>query len=180
MELDYLLFLRSIRSGNFELHKFSIRRLLPWMFTLDRYNYARWLSIHLCDMENLHKTDPCVYDEFSKYGNFVISRTKNPFSAMGIDHRHEQLNKDVKGNGGMIGLTEDPEKFRCWSVCSPETARVVKEFEKVSVLNQVHDTGHEFHHHEHSDSFQKRFAGHVKDLSSEFIRPVWKPVYCSR
>ena len=38
------------------------------------------------------------------------------------------------------------------------------------MLNQVHDTGHEFQHHEHSDSFQKRFAGHVNDLSSEFIR----------
>ena len=83
MELDYLLFLRSIRSGNFELYKFSIRQLLPWMFTLDRYNYAHWLSIHLCDMENLHETDPCVYDEFSKYGNFVISRTKTPFQQWG-------------------------------------------------------------------------------------------------
>ena len=26
---------------------------------------------------------------------------------MGIDHRHEQLNKDVRGDGGAIGLTED-------------------------------------------------------------------------
>ena len=28
---------------------------------------------------------------------------------MGIDQRHEQLNKDLKGDGGMIGLTEEME-----------------------------------------------------------------------
>ena len=124
-------------------------------------------------MENLHKTNPSVYEELKNNGNFVISRTKNPFSAMGIDHRHEQLNKDIKdikGSGGMVGLTEDPEKFRRWSVCSPEIARVIKEFEAQSVLNMEHNTDHEFHHHEHSASFQTRFAKHVEDLTSEFVQ----------
>ena len=42
-------------------------------------------------------------DKFEANRNFVISRTKNGFSSMGLDQRYEQLNKDVKGNGRMIG-----------------------------------------------------------------------------
>ena len=39
------------------------------------------------------------YEEFVNNGNFVVvHRTRNLFSAMVLDQRHEQLNKDVKGN----------------------------------------------------------------------------------
>ena len=67
-------------------------------------------------MEMLDKTDPTIYEAFMTNGSFVVCRTKNSFSAMGIDQRHEQLNKDVKGDDGIIGLTEDEEKLRRWMV----------------------------------------------------------------
>ena len=31
----------------------------------------------------------------------------------------------LSGNGGIVGLTEDEDKFRRWQICSPEVARVV-------------------------------------------------------
>ena len=49
---------------------------------------------------------------------------------MALDQRRKQLNKDIKGDGGMAGLTEDEEKFRHWAICSPEIARAVAEFEE--------------------------------------------------
>ena len=52
-----------------------------------------------------------VYQEFEDSGNFVVARTLNRFSLTGMDQRHEQLNADIKGPGGAIGLTEDDEKF---------------------------------------------------------------------
>ena len=58
-------------------------------------------------MEMSDKTDPMIYEEFISNGNFLVSRTRNSFSAMGIDQRNEQLTKDVKGDGGTVGLTED-------------------------------------------------------------------------
>ena len=128
IELDYLLFLRSIRSRNFELYVLSIAKILPWLFALDHYHYARWLSIHLHDMQRLEQTDPQIHHKFCMKGNFVVSRRKKSFSSMGIDQRHEQLNKNLKGDGGMIGLTEDEEKLRRWMICTPETARAVYEF----------------------------------------------------
>ena len=55
MEMDYLLFLRSIRSRKFDLYVRSLDKLLPWVFAFDHYNYARWISVHQFDMEMLHK-----------------------------------------------------------------------------------------------------------------------------
>ena len=124
------------------------------------------MSVHQFDMEILHRTNPLVYEEFHANGNFVVARTNNDFSSMALDQRHEQLNKDIKGDGGMVGLTEDEEKFRHWTICSPEIARAVAEFEEGTVLQQKQHGS--FHHHEDSNSFQIRFAKHVNDLLTEF------------
>ena len=98
MEQVYLLFMRSIRTASFDLYVYSLEKLLPWIFALDHHHYARWLSVHHYDMQMLQTTNPDIYEEFKVNGNFTVKRTKNPGSAMGLDQRHEQLNKDVKGN----------------------------------------------------------------------------------
>ena len=66
---------------------------------------------------------------------------------MGLDQRHEQQNKDVKGDGGFLGLTENEEKLRRLIVCVPEVA--VSEFEAAPVLKKEENT--------ETPSFQKRF-----------------------
>ena len=137
MEKQLLLFLRSIRTGIFHLYQKSLINLLPWWFAHDHYNYARWLTVHAYDMSILNKTNPSMYEAFSTEGRFVVSRTKNPFSSIGIDHCHEQLNKSVKCDGGAVGFTEDEDKFLHWMVCGPEVARVVSDFEAASVLQKI-------------------------------------------
>ena len=51
------------------------------------------------------------------------------FSAIAIDQAHEQNNAHVKGDGGAVGLTENPSALRRWMVSGPEMARVIGEFE---------------------------------------------------
>ena len=85
---------------------------------------------------------------------------------MELDQRFEQLNKDVKSDGGMVGLTENEDKLRRWTICSPEISRAVVQFEKGIVLEPKDHTI--FHHHEDSDSFKARFSKHVSDLTTEF------------
>ena len=53
-------------------------------------------------------------------GTFVISGTRNPSSSMAIVQRYEQLNKDMKGDGGAMALAEDENKVLRWMVCSPD------------------------------------------------------------
>ena len=47
-----------------------------------------------------------------------------PSSSIALDHAHEQLNSEVKGEGGAAGLTE-----KRWMKSGPEVARMTKEFE---------------------------------------------------
>ena len=44
---------------------------------------------------------------------------------MAIDQAHEQNNATVKGDGGAIGLTENPTALCCWMVSGPEMARLI-------------------------------------------------------
>ena len=98
-----LSFVRSIRTGNFKLYKDSKQSLLPWFFALDHINYARWLSVHLMDMLSLHKVNESVAQCFES-GMFVVRKIETPFSSIGIDYAHEQNNKCVKGDGGLMML----------------------------------------------------------------------------
>ena len=88
LELLFLLFLRSQREGKFDLYVESLGKIIPWMFALDHYNYARWMSFHVKDMLALHDTCPAVHDEFVK-GNFVTQKSQHKFSALALDQVHE-------------------------------------------------------------------------------------------
>ena len=113
--------------------------MIPWFLALDHFPYTRWLSVHVSDMM-LEITNPDVYQAFNEFGCLVVSRTKKPFSSMELYQRHEQHNKDVKGDGGLLGLTEDEEKLQRWMVCGPEVARAVAEFELSSILRKEETT----------------------------------------
>ena len=94
-ELIILIFVRSLREGNFELYKDALTMLIPWFFALDHPNYARWLPIHVRDMMVLDSVVPNVANEF-KDGHFVLHKSHSKFSSIAIDQAHEQNNKLVK------------------------------------------------------------------------------------
>jgi hypothetical protein len=80
-------------------------------------HYIWWLSVNVFDIKMLPATNPDIYQAFQELGCFVVWRTRNSFSSMGLDQRNEQQNKDVKGDGGFLGLTENEEELRRWMVC---------------------------------------------------------------
>jgi hypothetical protein len=43
---------------------------------------------------------------------------------------HEQLNAMVKGDGGVIGITENESSFRRWMVAGPEIAQLLIDYRK--------------------------------------------------
>ena len=71
-------------------------------------------------MKMLPATISDIYQAFLDFGCFVVSKTMNSFSSMGLDQKHEQQNQDV-----FLGLTENEEKLRCWMVCGLEVRRAV-------------------------------------------------------
>ena len=97
-------------------------------------------------------------------GNFVVQRSTHPFSSMAMDQSHEQLNKSIKGEGGAVGLTEDPVALRRWMIAGPELSRVVTKFE--DTLSDVSPSSNK--HHEQVPHVQTTFAKDVKSLVATF------------
>ena len=127
-QLTILLFVRSLREKNFQLYKDACKSLAPWFFALDRTHCARWLPVHIRDMECLETEIPAIVVEF-KNGNFVVNKTNRAFSSLPIDQAHKQNNKIVKGDGGAIGLTDSSTQLLRWLVSGPEMSRINNDFE---------------------------------------------------
>ena len=127
-ELTILQLVHAIRNANFSQYQESLMSLIPWMFALDQVNYARWLAVHIRDMSALHITHPAIHAQFC-LGSFVAHKSNRVFSSIALDQAHEQVNALVKGEGGAVGLTENPSALRRWMVAGPEIARMVQEFE---------------------------------------------------
>ena len=162
MELVLLLLIRSFREGNFDLYREALSELIPYFFANNNVNYARWLPVHFRDMMSLEKQHQEVAREFHK-GNFVVHKSRRDFSAMAIDQAHEQNNAAIKGDGGAIGLTEDPGALRRWMVAGPEVSHLVFAYEAIS---GVKDATISTKHHEQTLSAQTSFLERVEALFS--------------
>ncbi len=148
------MFIRAHRERKIELMVTTLRKLVPLFFALDHQNYARWIFIR--DLEVLPDS---IQVEFEK-GHWTITRSNRRFSSLPIDQAHEQANTRVKGVGGIIGLTENPDMLERWIVTGPAISRVVDEFTGAN----DNDDDEELPHHEEGYASQHRFLRHAKDL----------------
>eukprot|EP00745_Piridium_sociabile_P034704 TRINITY_DN5991_c0_g1_i13.p1 TRINITY_DN5991_c0_g1~~TRINITY_DN5991_c0_g1_i13.p1 ORF type:complete len:843 (-),score=177.10 TRINITY_DN5991_c0_g1_i13:511-3039(-) len=155
------MFIQAHREPKFELMVTTLRKLVPLFFALDHQNYSRWIPILIRDLEVLPDS---IQVEFEK-GHWTITRSNRRFSSLPIDHAHEQANKRVKGVGGMIGLTENPDMLERWIMTGPEISHVVEEFTHVN----DNDDDEESPHHEEGHASQHRFQRHAKDLTDVLL-----------
>ena len=167
-QLTILIFVWSLREGNFQLYKDACKSLAPWFFASDRSHYARWLPVHIRDMECLETEIPAIAAEF-KNGNFVVNKTNRAFSSLPIDQVHEQNNKIVKGDGGAIGLTESSTQLLHWMVSGPEMSRIINDFELSQELVRniaIQGEQEDLCHHEQMIGVQNTFRNQVNAVCS--------------
>ena len=94
-----------------------------------------------------------------------MHKTKRSFSSTKIDQAHEQNNKVVKGDGGAVGLLQNPKAQLCWMVAGSELARVIGEFENNCLDGGAGKTTRtNLKHHEHTAPAQVKFATEVGAL----------------
>ena len=74
------------------------------------------------------------------------------FSAMAMDQAHEQLNEQMKADGGIVGLTDNPTALLRWITAGLEVQRILHEFE-----NSFKSTNEKpkLQHHEQTASFPR-------------------------
>ena len=159
LELTVLTYVRSLRQASFAMYIDALRELAVWFHAMDHTNYGRWIPVHLRDMMELPTAHPEIAQEF-RAGNFTIQKTNRPFSNIPIDQAHEQNNAAIKGDGGAVGLTDNPSALRRWMVAGPEVARLIEEFwDEADPGNRPEHT----FHHDQSASVQTAF---LKDVQS--------------
>ena len=71
-QIEILVFVRSIREGNFHLYVQPLRNVLKWLFALDYTNYARCLAIHVFNLISLPTTHPDVCQQISLKQNALF------------------------------------------------------------------------------------------------------------
>ena len=164
IELEGLLLklVRSLRESNFQMFVSVLLAIVPWMFALDHTHYSRWLPIFIQDMQMLEMKHPDIYSEFLK-GHFTHKKTDRPFSCMAEDQAHEQNNKDVKTDGGAVGILDNESSLVKWMIGGPEIARLVRNFNST----EERETG-EKKHHEDTDAFETKFRKDVRSFKQSF------------
>lgn len=145
--------------------------MLPWFFAMNHRNYARWLPVHLRDISSLDQMLPHVASDFKK-GLFIVNKTLKRFSSIAIDQAHEQNNAIVKGEGGAVGLTENPNALRRWMLSGTEMAGLVNTFEAAMAPDPAAKETSK--HREEHRSFQVSFFKNVKSLA-EAVEDLGNP-----
>ena len=170
LELLLLEFVRTFRHENVDLYVVMLETILPCFFALNRTNYSRRLPIHIRDLKYLPLQHPALYSEF-KSAKCVVHNSVRRFSGIPIDQAHEQNNKLVKGDGGIIGITGNEGALDRWIMSGPEVSRLLNEFH--SSVEDFKNCKDMTKHHEESATTQISFRDVVslKDTISHLGNP---------
>ena len=123
-------------------------------------------------MYSLKETDPDTRDFFAS-GHFAIQKNVIPFTAIGIDHAQEHLNKVLKGDRGLKGLN-DTEALNNFCMTAPEIQRLSSEYEEMIGLSKRTRT----EHHLLSSSIFERHEVAIVKLT--FVLEENNPFYFAR
>ena len=79
-------------------------------------------------MHRLKDTHPVIWKEFEN-GGFVVQKSPINFTAIGVDHAQEHINKVHKGVGGLNGIATSPSTLLKYCLSTPELSRISEETE---------------------------------------------------
>src|SRR6218665_1327694 len=108
------LYLRAEREGNWLLHMHSLRRMLPYFFAAGHWNYARYISWHIMEME-ASLPEP-ILTAFMK-GEHVCRHRNGLWNSVFLDQFGEQTYiRYGKSKGGLVGKSLSAEQVSDWTL----------------------------------------------------------------
>ena len=126
-------------------------------------------------MNELESSHPDILQQFNN-GKFTMCNSHSVFSNIALDQGHEQNNAVMKGDGGFIGLTQDPDALLKWAVTGPEIVRVISEFE-ASCNKKDFKKLTRTCHHDQNKAKQERFISQVHAMITA-IKDMGNPFEC--
>ena len=111
-QIKFHMFIRSIREEHFDLYIESLRALIIWCFIMDKYNYSRWLIVHIFQLITTHvKHSKVQYIKTLRKGFFSFQKSNKKFSRIALDQVHHQNNNVIKATGGATDLVNKHHWF---------------------------------------------------------------------
>ena len=114
-------------------------------------------------MHGLKSTAPQVWDAFEK-GGFVVQQSDIYFTAIGVDHAGEQVNKILKINGRLGGISHNINSRDRFFFTAPYIANITKE---MKIAGNIADNSRKKHHQLSTPIQTKRYE-QVKNLRDVF------------
>ena len=107
-----MLYIRAEREGEFALHMYACRELMPYFFTAGHWNYARDGTAYLRMMEKLPNAfvDPFMRGEHVVY--LQEGWWNGIWSDMSIESTYMKMGK---GPSGIIGITSNQRSVKIWA-----------------------------------------------------------------
>ena len=106
-QVERLLYLISAcRSVDWKGYLAVLENMIKYFFAHDLLNYARLMPVDLDQMNALEQDDPTTSNALTS-GDFVVVKSKVPFTRLFTDLTIEQEIKELKRHGGVVGLIQD-------------------------------------------------------------------------
>ena len=134
---NLLQFMRGTRDCNWLLHLASREKMCVYFFAFNRHDYAQNIPDHIAHMYELETSHPHIWNDL-KSGEFVVNTNPIAFTSIGPDQAQEHLNKVLKGDGAISGITTDPQGLLKYCLSSPELARLAGETKQMLNISKPH------------------------------------------
>ena len=94
-------FVKSVKTGDRNLHMYASEKMFYWFHAYDNYNYSCHFSYYWASQQVLAKNHPSIFQHF-RYGGFSIRRIAGKFNKVSPDQTIKQsINKDKKSRGNL-------------------------------------------------------------------------------
>jgi hypothetical protein len=118
-------FISATQSGNLLEHLSAGQCINKIFFAMDRLKLMRLWPRYLSDMEAIQYDDPQLWDTFID-GNLVFNKSDLQFVALGADQACEQLNKWMKQDGGVVGISSKENARQKFFLIAYECCQIAK------------------------------------------------------
>ena len=125
---NLLKLIRASREPNFLLHLSSLHTNVKYFFAHDLYKYARLTPYYLVDMAELKIKDPETWTALETGEISSVFKSDIPFCGLGVDQGLEQEIRNLKIDGGVLGIPQNESALSRYFLTAPELTRIIDSF----------------------------------------------------
>ena len=122
-----LFFVEASRNADLALHLEAGDALGKMFFALDRIKYKRLWPRYMADMRELKEKHPANWRSLEE-GDISVTKSDVTFVSIGADHACEQINREMKVQSGLVGISNNSNARQRFFLASPEISSLSTEF----------------------------------------------------